>query len=132
MGFYLQFTSKILFVNIDWDEVISVVCGFLLEILPSFFILARNIGFMVKNIPAAGKKAEEHFKRAIEVAKEIGANSWMAMAYLDLGLLHKAKKRNDQARKCISEAIELFEQCEAEVYLQQAKEALASLGGIEG
>ena len=95
--------------------------------LPSFSFLARNIGFLVKNVPAAGKKAENHFKTAIAIAKEIGANGWMAGAYMDLGLLHKAKKRNDQAKECISKAINLFEQCEAEVYLQRAKEALASL-----
>ncbi|MEE9496902.1 MAG: AAA family ATPase, partial [Desulfobacterales bacterium] len=97
------------------------------ENLPSFSILARNIGFMVKNVPAAAKKAEQHFRKAIEFAQEIGAKSWMAQAYLDLGLLHKAKKRTGQARKCISKAVELFEQCEAEAYLQQAKEALESL-----
>ncbi|MCK5416904.1 MAG: AAA family ATPase, partial [Desulfobacterales bacterium] len=97
------------------------------ENLPSFSILARNIGFMVKNVPAAGKKAEDHFKRTIEIAKEIGAKSWMAVSYLDLGLLHKTKKRTDQAKECISKAIKLFEQCEATVYLKQAKEALVSL-----
>ena len=97
------------------------------ENLPSFSVLARNIGFMVKNVPAAGKKAEYHFKRSIEVATEVGANGWIALSYYDLGLLHKAKKRTDQAKKCIANAIELFEQCEAEVYLQQAKEVLASL-----
>jgi tetratricopeptide (TPR) repeat protein len=96
--------------------------------LPSFSVLARNIGFMVKNVPAAGKKAEDHFKRSIEIAKEIGAKSWMALSYRDLGLLHKAKKRTDQAKEYISKSIELFEQCEAEVYLKQAKETLATLG----
>ncbi len=95
--------------------------------LPSFSFLARNIGFMVKNVPAAGKKAEDHFKRAIEIAKEIGAKSWMAVSYLDLGLLHKAKKRTDQAKECISKAIQIFEEIEAEAFLKQAKEALASL-----
>ena len=98
------------------------------ENLPSFSILARNIGFMVKNVPAAGKKAEYHFKRTIEVAKEVGAKSWIAESYYNLGLLHKAKKRTEQAKECITKAIELFEQCEAEVFLHQAKEALASLG----
>jgi class 3 adenylate cyclase/tetratricopeptide (TPR) repeat protein len=95
--------------------------------LPNFLTLARNIGFMVKNAPAADKKAEGHFKRAIEITKEIGSINYMARAYFDLGRLHKAKKRIDQARECISRAIELFEQCEADVFLQQAKEALASL-----
>jgi class 3 adenylate cyclase/tetratricopeptide (TPR) repeat protein len=97
------------------------------ENMPSFSILARNIGFMVKNVPAAAKKAEEHFKRAIALAKEVGTKNYMAMAYLDLGLLHKAKKRTDQAKECISKAIKLFEQCEATVFLKQAKEALESL-----
>jgi tetratricopeptide (TPR) repeat protein len=96
------------------------------ENLPSLSVLARNIGFMVKNVPSAGKKAEDQFNRAIKIAKEVGNNVYLARAYLDLGLLHKAKKRTDQAKECISKAIELFEHCEAEAYLQQAKETLAS------
>jgi class 3 adenylate cyclase/tetratricopeptide (TPR) repeat protein len=103
---------------------LQIVAG---ENLPSFSIVARNIGFMVKNVPAAAKKANYHFKRSIEVANEVGAKSWIAMSYHDLGLLHKAKKRTDQAKECISKAIEIFEQCEADVFLLQAKEALASL-----
>ena len=90
--------------------------------------IAKNIGFLVKNVPFADKRAELHFNKAIEVAKEIGAKSLLGPVYLDLGLLHKAKKRTDQAQECISEATKIFEQCEAEVYLKQAKEALSSLG----
>jgi len=67
------------------------------------------------------------YSKAIEAAKEIGAKSLLGPLYLDLGLLHKAKKRTDQAREIISEAIQLFEQCKAEVYLKQVKEALESL-----
>jgi len=88
----------------------------------------RNIGFLVKNVPFAGKKAEDHFNKATEVAKEIGAKGFQGLAYLNLGLLHKAKKRTGQAQKCITEAVQLFEQCKAETSLKQAKEALASLG----
>ena len=86
----------------------------------------KNIGFLVKNVPFAGKKAEDHFSKAIEVAKEIGAKGFQGLACFNLGLLHKAKKRTEQARKCITEAVQLYEQCEAETYLKQAKEALAS------
>jgi class 3 adenylate cyclase len=95
---------------------------------PAFSIMAKNIGFLVKNVPFAAKKAEEHFNKAIEVAKEIGAKGILGQTYLDLGLLHKAKRRKDQARECISEAINLFQECEAKLYLYQAEEALASLG----
>jgi hypothetical protein len=51
----------------------------------------------------------------------------MGMAYLDLGLLHKTKGRTGKARECLSEAIRVFEKCEIETYLKQAREALASL-----
>jgi tetratricopeptide (TPR) repeat protein len=89
--------------------------------------MAKNIGFILKNVPSAGVKAEKHFKKAIQVAKEIGAKGILAQACLDLGLLHKAKGRLEQARECISEAIQVFEQTEAEGFLKRAKEALASL-----
>ncbi len=90
--------------------------------------IAKNIGFLVKNVPFADKKAEFHFNKAIEIAKEIKAKSLLGPLYLDLGLMHKAKKRTDKARGSLAEAIQIFEQCEAEVYLKQAKEALTSLG----
>jgi len=90
--------------------------------------LAKNIQFLIKNLPVASKKSEAHFSKTIKVAEEIGAKSILGQAYLGLGLLHKTKKRNDKARECISKAIQLFEICHADVYLKQAKEALTSLG----
>jgi len=81
----------------------------------------------VKNIPFARKKAERYFKNAIKSSQEIGAKGLIGQAYLNLGLLYKAKKRNTSAKKYIQEAIEVFEQCEAEMYIKQAREALASM-----
>ena len=89
--------------------------------------IAKNIGFLVKNVPFSDKQANSHFNNAIEVAEEIGAKSISGPAYLDWGRLHKAKKRNDLARECIFKAVKLFEQCEADVYLKQANQALESL-----
>jgi tetratricopeptide (TPR) repeat protein len=74
------------------------------------------------------EKAEEHFNNAIKTAEEIGAKSVLGRAYLGLGQLHKAKGETDKARECVSNAIEAFEKCEADVALKQAKEALAALG----
>jgi tetratricopeptide (TPR) repeat protein len=76
----------------------------------------------------AVEKAEDHFNKAIEVAKQIGAKCTLGMAYLDLGLLHRARGQKDQARRCISTAIQVFEECEAETRLKHAREALESLG----
>jgi tetratricopeptide (TPR) repeat protein len=88
--------------------------------------MAKNMGFLIKNVPFARKRAEEHFTRAIQVAKEIGARGTMGMAYLDLGLLYRMKGRTEQSKKCLSEAIRIFEPTEGEGFLKQAKEALAS------
>ena len=94
----------------------------------SLSTVAKNIFFLLKNVPWASIKAETHFNKAIQAAKEIGAKGLLGQAYLALGLLHKAKKRSDQAGECLYKAVQLFEQCEADVFLQQANEALASLG----
>ena len=93
----------------------------------SLSTIAKNIGFLVKHVPFASKKAEEHFNKAIEVAKEIGGKATLGQAYLGLGLLHKATKRRNQARDCISRASQLFEECGTVGFLEKAKEALASL-----
>jgi hypothetical protein len=58
----------------------------------------------------------------------MGAKGILGQACLDLGLLHKAKKRTELAQKSISEAIQIFEEIGAEIYLKEAKEALVSLG----
>ena len=41
---------------------------------PSLSIMVKNIGFLIKNVPFAAKRAEEHLTRAIEISKEIGAD----------------------------------------------------------
>jgi len=90
--------------------------------------MLKNLGFLLKTIPFAARRAELHLNKAIEVAQEIGANGILASAHLDLGNLHKAKGRKERAKDHLIEAVKLFEQCEAEIFLKQAKEALASLG----
>jgi len=92
------------------------------------WMIARNLGFLAKTVPFASRKAERYFTRAADAAKDIGANSILAQSYLNLGLLHKAKARKEKARGFLDEAISLFEKCEADVYLKQAREVLASLG----
>jgi class 3 adenylate cyclase/tetratricopeptide (TPR) repeat protein len=92
-----------------------------------FLTFAKNIGFIVKNVPFAAQKAEKHFEKAIELGQKIGAKSISGPAYLDMGLLFQYKKKDDRAIECITKAVKIFEECEAEVYLKQAREALESL-----
>lgn len=90
-------------------------------------MIIKNIGFLLRKLPFASKKAEEHFMKSIHLSKAIQAKSTLGRAYLDLGLLYKAKGKKDQARRCLSNAIRTFEQCEIETYLDQARAGLASL-----
>lgn len=89
--------------------------------------LAKNIGFLVRNLPFAGKKSEEHLNKAIECAERIGTKGILGQVYLDLGLVSKLKKRTNKEREFISKSIDLFEQYEAEVFLKQEKDVLESL-----
>jgi tetratricopeptide (TPR) repeat protein len=94
---------------------------------PSLATMAKNIGFLVKNVPTANKKADKHFNQAIELLKEIGMRGILGQVYLSQGLLYKASKRSDRARQCILEAIDLFKECAADGWLKQANEAFDSL-----
>jgi tetratricopeptide (TPR) repeat protein len=93
----------------------------------SIATIVNNIGFLLKNVPFAAKKAEQHFSKAMAIATEIGAKGILAQVYLDLGRLQQAKRRKHKAKECFSKAIELFEQCGAGEILKQAKNALESL-----
>ena len=93
----------------------------------SFSFLVRNFGFLVKNVLFAYKKAEGHYDKAIKVSKEIGANSLLGQAYLGKARLYKAKRRNEQARKYLTETVKLLENCEADAFLKQAREEMKSL-----
>jgi tetratricopeptide (TPR) repeat protein len=95
-----------------------------------FSFLVKNIGFLLKTLPFARKKAVEHLSIAIKTAGEIGAKSLLGQAYLELGQLHRAKGKTEKARECITNAIDVFEKCEADVFLKQAREALASLASL--
>ena len=87
----------------------------------------KNAIFLIRYLPVAEKKAMAHFNSAIEAASEIGANGIMGQTYFDMGTLHKLKKRTDQAVECFSRAVQTFEQCGANIYLEQARKALESL-----
>jgi len=89
--------------------------------------IARNLGFIIKHVPSAAKKANEHFNNAVSTARETGAKGIEGQALLDLGRLQKVKGRKEMARDFLSESAKIFEACEAEFFLKQAKEELANL-----
>ncbi|MBW1996664.1 MAG: AAA family ATPase [Deltaproteobacteria bacterium] len=99
--------------------------------LPSLGIMAKNIGFLVKTAPFSAGEAEQHFLGAIDLLREIGAKGYLGLACLQLGLFYRVRKKADLARKYLSEAAKICKECDARIYLQQAKEALSSIQAQE-
>ncbi|UCF84070.1 MAG: hypothetical protein JSV50_00050, partial [Desulfobacteraceae bacterium] len=92
-----------------------------------FSTLMKNLGFLIKNLPGASKKAERHFHKAMKLAEETKSYLYAGQSWLELGRMFKAKKKGDKAGDCLEEAIKVFKMLENEFYLTQAKEVLASL-----
>ena len=84
----------------------------------------RNFGVLIKNGPVANRKAEKHLNEALSIAHAIGAKETAGRAHLALGLLHKSKGRHEKARECLLAAVHIFEECEAQLYVKMAEEAL--------
>ncbi|MCZ6472421.1 MAG: hypothetical protein O6934_03195, partial [SAR324 cluster bacterium] len=93
----------------------------------TFSLVLKNFGFLLRYVPFAAHRAKAHLNRAIDMGRLYGYDGLHALACLDLGMLHKAKKKNDTARQLISEAVQLFEKNQAAASLEQARAALASL-----
>jgi hypothetical protein len=92
----------------------------------TFPLLQRNVGFLMRYLPIARKRAEHHFLRAIEIAEEIGAIGMLGHANYHLGLLHKLKGDKHKVRDNMAKAVYYLERCQAETYLGKAKEILAA------
>ncbi len=90
-------------------------------------LLLKNLGFLLRHLPFAARRAETLLGGAAEYFAEVEAHGFRAQALLGLGLLHKAKKRRGKANECLAEAEGLFERMGAEVFLRQTRETLAEL-----
>lgn len=93
----------------------------------SLWFLVKNIRSIVKHAFGASKKGEFHLKKAIEMSRDIGAREVLGRSHFVLGLLHRAKGKTEEAKENLSKAIEIFKEIEADVFLKQAQDALASL-----
>jgi class 3 adenylate cyclase/tetratricopeptide (TPR) repeat protein len=93
----------------------------------SFSTIIKNLGFIVKHVPSAHKKAIYWYSKTIDHAEATGTIGVKALAHLDLGIIHKIRKHDTQAKDHIEIAIEIFEEIGAYAFLKQAKKELESL-----
>ena len=112
------------FQNLVGNTYLQLAAG---EGKPPLMVILRNLGFLLKTLPVAAKKAEHHFNNVISESRKRGFDGLLAKSLLELGMLHKVKNRKNKAEACLTEAEELFEQMGADVYLTQTRDVLAGL-----
>ena len=93
----------------------------------SLAFLLRNLGPLLRIVPFAGKKAEKHLGKAIQLARQTGAKGFLGQPCLQMGVLFKLRGQKEKAREYLGEAIAVFKECYLGVYLQQAEDQMDSL-----
>jgi len=87
----------------------------------SISTIVRSFGFLIKTSASAAHQAEAHYQRAIQVANSMGAKGILGQAHLGLTHLYNAQGKTEMARESIIAAIDLFMECESNVYLEEAR-----------
>jgi class 3 adenylate cyclase/tetratricopeptide (TPR) repeat protein len=90
-------------------------------------LIARNVGFLARNVLSAAATSEKHFDEAVRICRETGATGSLGEAYLGLAELYKATGKRDGAREYAAKAIDCFQQVGIKTYLGQAQGLLESL-----
>jgi class 3 adenylate cyclase/tetratricopeptide (TPR) repeat protein len=88
----------------------------------------KNLGFIMKEVPFARRKAKAYLNQIIRVGKEVGAKGFVhGHALLNLGLLHQQNGKKEQAKDCLCEAQLILAECNSETSRQQVQQALAAI-----
>ena len=94
---------------------------------PPFRVLLRNSVFLVRTLPFAARRALDLLTRAAKNAQFSPEGVFLARINMDLGLLHKIKKRQDDARHHLEKAREFAAPLGAATMLAKIDAALADL-----
>ena len=89
--------------------------------------MLKNLGFILRHALFADRGAQKHLMNVIASGKEKGALGFVAQANLELGILHKIKKRNHLARVHLEEALRIFDETEAYVFLEKTRKELIEI-----
>jgi tetratricopeptide (TPR) repeat protein len=89
--------------------------------------MLKNMGAIIKYVPKAAKRAENHYIEAIRTASSIGNDPLTASAYYDLGMFYKAKGKLEQAREAVAKSAEYFEKCGDEARAKEIRGLRAAL-----
>ena len=93
-----------------------------------FWPAFKNLGFIMKEVPFARRKALAYLNSVIGVGKDVGARSFAhGRALFDLGMLYQLNGKKQQAQECLAETQHILSQCNSETYAQRVQQALAAI-----
>ena len=95
---------------------------------PSFGVLWRNLGFLLRTAPRAARLATAKFNDTVEVPRAHDLAQLLASSLFGLGRLDAAAKRGREARAKFDEARGIAEQIEAEGLAGNIDAAIRELG----
>jgi tetratricopeptide (TPR) repeat protein len=72
-------------------------------------------------------EATPHFEKAISIFLEIKAENELALAYSGMGRFHKQQGNSEQARECLTKALQIFERLGTLIEPEKVREELAEL-----
>jgi tetratricopeptide (TPR) repeat protein len=72
-------------------------------------------------------QAAPHFERAIEISREIKAENDLALAYSGMGRLHKLRGDYAEAKRYLTQALEIFERLGTLIEPEKVRKELAEL-----
>jgi tetratricopeptide (TPR) repeat protein len=86
-------------------------------------VIIKNMGFLIKTLPFAAKKAEQILLSIVNKTKNMRV-SLTAPSYMNLAKLYKHKGKKKQAKELIVKAIEIFKENGNYKFLEQAEAEL--------
>jgi class 3 adenylate cyclase/tetratricopeptide (TPR) repeat protein len=93
-----------------------------------FWSAIKNLGFILKEVPFARRKAKAYLNQVKQVGEAVGAVGFVhGHALLNLGLLHQQCGSQKQAKECLVEAQCLLSQCNSETSAKKIQQALAAM-----
>jgi tetratricopeptide (TPR) repeat protein len=88
--------------------------------------LLRNLSFVIRSRPFAGRKARRHLEEGIRIARRVGVPAILARCLLNLGLLDSVQKQHEEAARHFEEALQVAESVKLQPLQERIRAALAA------
>ena len=90
-------------------------------------VMLKNIGFLLRTLPFAAGKARRHLERAAGYFRDHDMPGVLAWSLTDLARLHAKKKRTNEARACLEEAMPAAHAAEEPALVERIDAVMAAL-----